>query len=34
MIKKGTDKHTNNIPDSPSRYEIQNIAELLLSLGE
>ena len=26
MIKKGTDKHINNIPVSPSLYEIQKIA--------
>ena len=23
MFKKGTDKHVNKIPDSPSQYEIQ-----------
>ena len=36
VIKKGTDKHTNNVPHSPGRYEIQNkmhFAELLISLG-
>ena len=25
MIKKGTDKHINNIPVSPNLYEIQKI---------
>ena len=26
IIKKGTDKHVNNITECPSRYEIENIA--------
>ena len=37
IIKKGTDKHTNTIPDNPSWYEIQkkqHFAELLFSFGE
>ena len=34
MIKKGSDKHINKIPGSPSQYEIQKLhfAELLISL--
>ena len=26
MMKKGTDKHISKIPDSPSFYELQEIA--------
>ena len=34
MIKKGTNKHINKISGSSSQYEIQTIAELLVSFGE